>query len=504
MKNVRTAGVLLHISSLNGPFGIGVMGKEAYAFVDKLSRMNFRYWQVLPLVPVDGSGSPYCSVSAFAGNISLIDPRLLLEDGLLNESEVRENEFSKTIYQSQYRFSYDKRLECLRKAFSRLNEDTHALIDLFAKQNPWVFDFAFFMALKNSNDEKPWWQWEEKYSNYETAVKYKDLFKDEIDFYIFTQYVFFTQWRKLKEYANSKNVFIFGDMPVYVSRDSVDVWANLSLFEINKDSLAPKEVAGVPPDYFSADGQLWGNPLYNWSEMEKDGYHWWIDRLRCALKLYDKVRIDHFRAFASYWAVPSESKSAKNGVWKNGPGMKLFNAVKNALGDADIVAEDLGTFGEDVIKLLEDSGFPGMRVIQFGFDPNADSTHLPHNYDKNCVAYVGTHDNNTILGWLWEASESERNYALRYCCFGSNDWGQGGASSGSCRAVIESVWRSSANTAIVSVQDMCGFGADARLNIPGTCEENWTFRISEDALKTIDEEYYRQINSVYRRTYLPK
>lgn len=501
MKNVRTAGVLLHISSLNGPFGIGVMGKEAYAFVDKLSRMNFRYWQVLPLVPVDGSGSPYCSVSAFAGNISLIDPRLLLQDGLLNESDVSENEFFETIYQSQYRFSHQKRLQCLRKAFLKIDSDTRSLVDLFAVQNPWVFDFAFFMALKNNQDQKPWWQWDEKYSKYENALKYKDLFKDEIDFYIFTQYVFFTQWRKLKEYANSKNVLIFGDMPVYVSRDSVDVWANLSLFEINKDSLMPKEVAGVPPDYFSADGQLWGNPLYNWNEMEKDGYRWWTDRLRCALKLYDKVRIDHFRAFASYWAVPAESKTAKNGVWKKGPGMKLFSCVKEALGQADIVAEDLGTFGEDVIKLLQDSDFPGMRVIQFGFDPNADSTHLPHNYDKNCVAYVGTHDNNTILGWLWEASENERNYALRYCCFGSNDWGQGGPYSGSCRAVIESVWRSSANTAIVSVQDMCGFGADARLNIPGTCEENWTFRISEDALNSIDEEYFRQINSVYRRTY---
>ncbi len=499
MQNTRTAGVLLHLSSLNGPFGVGVMGKEAFEFADKLERMSMSLWQVLPLGHIDQSGSPYCSVSAFAGNPELIDPRLLEKDGLLTSEEVSQNEYYETVYVANHFFATEKRYECLRKAYSRINADTKALIELFKEQNPWVNDYALFMSLKTYHENKPWWEWDEKYAKYEKAVKHTEPFKEEIDFHVFVQYVFFTQWRKLKEYANSKGVSVLGDMPIYVSRDSVDVWSNIKFFEINPKSLAPKEVAGVPPDYFSEDGQLWGNPLYNWKALEKDGFSWWIERLRFSLKLFDTIRIDHFRAMASYWAVPAESETAKNGEWKKGPGMKLFEKVKKELGQASIVAEDLGVFGEDVVKLLEDTDFPGMRVIQFGFDPNADSTHLPHNYPKNCVAYVGTHDNNTILGWLWDASPEERAYALRYCCFGGNNWGEGGFYSGSCRAVIEAVWRSSADRAIVAVQDMCGFGKDARMNIPGLCEDNWIFRIGEDALRGIDENYFREINHVYRR-----
>ncbi len=499
MNHKRTAGVLLHLSSLDGPFGVGVMGEEARSFADKLQKMGFSLWQMLPLCPVDHTGSPYCSVSAFAGNISFIDPRILREDGLVTDEEVRENEFSGSVYAADQRFAMEKRLVLLKKAFSRLDEDTKALVEIFAAQNRWVRPFALYCAIKDANGQKPWWEWEKEYSHYKTALTHADEFKEETDFYLFTQYVFFTQFRSLKEYANSRGIRIFGDMPIYVSRDSVDVWSNAGQFLIDEETLLPSKVAGVPPDYFSQDGQLWGNPLYDWKEMEKDGYRWWIDRLSAALKLFDRVRIDHFRAFASYWAVPAESETAKNGEWLEGPGMKLFEKVRSALPGADIVAEDLGTFGEDVVKLLDDTGFPGMRVIQFGFDVNSDSTHLPHNYDKNCVAYVGTHDNNTILGWLWEAGESERAFALRYCCFGGQNWGEGGAYSGSCRAVIESVWRSSAETAVVAIQDMCGFGADARMNKPGTSEDNWSFRITKEALRGIDEQYYREINTVYRR-----
>lgn len=499
MHHTRTAGVLLHLSSLNGPFGVGVMGKEARDFADKLQKDGFSLWQMLPLCPVDHTDSPYCSVSAFAGNVAFVDPRLLKEDGLVTEEEVRENEFHASPFIADQKFAVQKRLALLRKAFSRLDGDTKELISIFEEQNSWVRPFALFSALKDFHGQKPWWEWEKKYSHYKTALLNAEDFKEESDFYVFTQYVFFTQFRALKEYANSRGISVFGDMPIYVSRDSVDVWSNTELFLLDEETLLPSKVAGVPPDYFSADGQLWGNPLYDWDKMEKDGYSWWINRLGAALKLFDRVRIDHFRAFASYWAVDAESKTAKNGEWLKGPGMKLFEKIKEALPESDIVAEDLGTFGEDVVKLLEDTGFPGMRVIQFGFDVNSDSTHLPHNYDKNCVAYVGTHDNNTILGWLWEAGEAERAFALRYCCFGGQNWGEGGAHSGSCRAVIESVWRSSAETAIVSVQDMCGFGADARMNKPGTSEDNWSFRITEEALSGIDDGYFREINSVYRR-----
>ena len=433
MKTYRRAGVLMHITSLPGKYGTGVMGKDARKFIDSLREMNFRYWQVLPLNPTDSSGSPYCSYSAFAGNISLIDPETLFEKGFVTEADIRECEYDGSIYCTNHAFAYSTRMALLKKAFMNIDADSAALIRIFREQNKWAEDYAYFMALRDFYDKKPWWEWEEKHARYAEAQECKGDFEEKIAFYVFTQYIFFTQWRSLKEYANSNNVFILGDMPIYVSRDSADVWSDVSLFEINEKSLAPTHVAGVPPDYFSQDGQLWGNPLYNWKKMKETGYGWWIHRLQCSLKLYDKVRIDHFRAFASYWSVPAESRTAKTGEWLEGPGMSLFDAVKEKLPEADIIAEDLGTFGEDVIKLLEDTNFPGMRVIQFGFDPMGDSTHLPHNYPKNSVAYVGTHDNNTILGWLWDASPDERAFALRYCCYGGSNWGDGGPYSGSCR-----------------------------------------------------------------------
>lgn len=501
MKTYRRAGVLMHITSLPGKYGTGVMGKDARRFIDSLREMNFRYWQVLPLNPTDASGSPYCSYSAFAGNISLIDPETLFEKGFVSEADIRECEYDGSIYCTNHAFAYSTRMALLKKAFMNIDADSAALIRIFREQNKWAEDYAYFMALRDFYDKKPWWEWDEKHARYAEAQECKGDFEEKIAFYVFTQYIFFTQWRSLKEYANSNNVFILGDMPIYVNRDSADVWSDVSLFEINEKSLAPTHVAGVPPDYFSEDGQLWGNPLYNWKKMKETGYKWWIHRLQCSLKLYDRVRIDHFRAFASYWSVPAESKTAKTGEWFDGPGMDLFSAVKEKLPEADIFAEDLGTFGEDVIKLLEDTNFPGMRVIQFGFDPMGDSTHLPHNYPKNSVAYVGTHDNNTILGWLWDASPDERAFALRYCCFGGNNWGDGGPYSGSCRAVIETVWKSASDTAIIAVQDMCGYGKDARMNIPGTAEENWTFRISQEGLDSIDKNYYREINHIYRRYY---
>ncbi len=495
----RIGGVLCHITSLPGKYGIGVMGKDAESFVKKISGMGFHLWQVLPLGPTDDKGSPYCSASAFAGNIALIDPEGLFRAGLITAEELKANEYTDTVYRTDFAFALEARTKSLRCAFGRIDGQLKELIALFREQNSWVEDYAYYMSLKAHYGQRPWWEWDENHAKYEKAERCKADFTGEIDFHVFCQYVFFTQYRRLKEFAGSNGVEILGDMPIYVSLDSADVWAERELFEIDTKSLKPKEVAGVPPDYFSADGQLWGNPLYNWNKMESDGYSWWLRRITASLKLYDRVRIDHFRAFASYWAVPADSETAKTGKWREGPGMKLFNAVKEILPEAKIIAEDLGTFGEDVVKLLEDSGFPGMRVIQFGFDPMGDSTHLPHNYDKNTVAYVDTHDNNTILGWLWDATPDERAYALRYCCFGGNNWGDGGEYSGSCRAVIETVWRSSADTAIVALQDMCGYGKDARMNIPGTCEDNWTFRISKEGLSKIDEGYYKEINRIYRR-----
>ncbi|MBP9989092.1 MAG: 4-alpha-glucanotransferase, partial [Ruminococcus sp.] len=304
----------------------------------------------------------------------------------------------------------------------------------------------------------------------------------------------------IKAYANSKSIHIIGDMPIYVSMDSADVWSNLPLFLIDEKTLKPQKVAGVPPDYFSEDGQLWGNPLYNWDKMEGENFTWWINRIGSALSTYDIVRIDHFRAFASYWEVPAESETAKNGKWADGPKMKLFNEVFKAYPDAPIIAEDLGLFGEDVVQLLNDTNFPGMKVIQFGFDPDSDSSHIPHNAVQNSVNYVGTHDNNTILGWLWEANERERKFALDYVGFENGNWGDGGFYSGSCRKIIEAVWKSSSNTAIVPFQDMCGFGSDARMNIPGIPEKNWLFRTTAETIEHIDKAYFRKINILYRRS----
>lgn len=500
MLNRRGAGVLMHISSLPSDYAIGVFDKNCYDFVDTLAEMKFKYWQVLPFNPVDSSNSPYCSSSAFAGNLLFIDPQVLCDMGLCTQDEVNENKYNGTPYTADYDFANEKRMALLKKAFSRIDADMAQKIVDFTNENEWVTDFSLYMAVKESEDLKPWWEWKDEYAHYDTFMKnHRYDFEERSAFWRFVQYIFFAQWKKLKAYANEKGIAIIGDMPIYVAMDSVDVWSNLPLFLIDEKTLKPQKVAGVPPDYFSEDGQLWGNPLYNWDKMESEKYSWWIKRIGCALSTYDVVRIDHFRAFASYWEIPADSETAKTGEWADGPKMKLFNEVFNAFPNAPIIAEDLGLFGEDVVQLLKDTKFPGMMVVQFGFDPDGDSSHMPHNALKNSVNYVGTHDNNTILGWLWEASERERNFALEYVGFEGANWGDGGYYSGSCRKIIEAVWKSSSNTAIVAFQDMCGFGSDARMNIPSVPEKNWRFRTTAETIRNMDRNYFRKINSLYRR-----
>ncbi len=500
MYKKRKSGVLMPLSCINGDFGVGVMGEEAFEFVDKLKRMGFSCWQVLPVGMTDQMNSPYCSCSAFAGNPIYIDPRSL-PNGLVEKEETDENLYTGSCYTAAYDFALEKRTQLLRAAFERADDKLFEKVKQFVSENEYCKNFSLYMALKEKFNLAPWWEWDDKYKSYSSAVRSVDCETEhEALFYSFVQYLFYLQWNKLKDYANSNGIEILGDMPIYVSLDSADVWANSDLFKLDEKTLKPKKVAGVPPDYFSSDGQLWGNPIYDWDKMEKDGFRWWTDRLEFALRIYDTVRIDHFRALASYWEVDADAKTAKVGEWKDGPKMKLFDKVTEKLGNVSIVVEDLGTFGEDVIKLLEDTGFPGMRVIQFGFDPNGDSTHLPHNYPRNCVAYVGTHDNNTLLGWLYEATPDERKFALDYCGYKGNNWGDGGYKSESCRSIIETVWKSSAYLSILSFQDMCGFGSDARMNRPGIAEGNWLYRAGKDAIDNVDEEYYRHINSLYRRS----
>ncbi len=500
MFNKRGAGVIMHISSLPSDYGIGVFDDNCLKFVDALSEMKFSYWQVLPFNPVDSANSPYCSASAFAGNILFIDPMGLVEMGLCTRDEAETNIYNGSPYTADFDFARKARLSLLKKAFSRIDNDLAAKIKDFESENKWLTDFAYFMAIKEANGFKAWWEWEEDFARFELFKRrHRHDYAVRSAFWKFCQYVFFIQWQKVKDYANEKGIKIIGDMPIYVALDSVDVWAGTKHFLLNEETLKPEKVAGVPPDYFSEDGQLWGNPIYDWAAMEKDGYKWWLQRIGNALKIYDIVRIDHFRAFASYWEIPASSKSAKTGEWKDGPAMKLFKRVLAKFPNASIIAEDLGVFGDDVVKLLEDTKFPGMKVVQFGFDPDGDSSHMPHNADRNSVNYVGTHDNNTILGWLWEASEKERRFALDYIGFEGDNWGDGGYQSKSCRKVIEAVWKSASETAMVAFQDMCGFGCDARMNIPGVPEKNWRFRTTAETLNNLDKAYFKKINTLFKR-----
>lgn len=486
----------MHISSLPGKYGIGGLGKSARKFADKLCEMGISAWQVLPVGPVDFFNSPYASLSAFAGNPCFIDPELLFEDGLLTSDELRSCE-TDSPYAADFAAVHEKLFPTLRKAFAR-SEKYRDEIEKFGAENPRLAEYALFCALKDKFDQKPWQEWDEDIRMRKKSAldKAQKELKDEIDFYTFIQYEFYKQWFALKEYANKKGVSIIGDMPIYLNPDSADVWANPELFDLD-EKLGLRCCAGVPPDYFCEEGQKWGNPLYNWKAMKKDGYSWWVSRIKNSLALYDALRIDHFRGFSSYWEVPVD-KSAKYGKWVKGPGAELFRAVNKACPNAAIIAEDLGEIDDGVIELVKETGYPGMGVMQFAFISPDDNTHLPHNYTKNTVAYTGTHDNNTILGWLWESDEGSRKYALDYCNF-SGDWGHGGADSPVIRSILRTLWQSAAILTIVPVQDLVGFGGDTRMNKPGVAEGNWNFRITQEALDSINTDFIRSLTGLYRR-----
>ncbi len=494
----RAAGVLMHISSLPGKYGIGNLGKPAYEFADKLAEMGISAWQVLPVGPTDFFNSPYAGLSAFAGNPSFIDPETLFADGLLTREELQACEVDSP-YAADFASVAEWLMPTLKKAYKRADKALLDRVEKFAEENTWLPDYALFCAIKEKSDQLPWQDWNEGLRIREDKAirEAKKELKDEIGFHCFVQYEFFKQWLALKKYANEKGVCIIGDMPIYLNLESADIWANPELFDLDSD-LGLRSCAGVPPDYFSEDGQKWGNPLYNWKVMKNDGYSWWIHRIEHSLKLYDAVRIDHFRGFSNYWKIPVD-KSAKYGKWVKGPGASLFKALAEAHPNAAIIAEDLG--GESdagVVKLLKDTGFPGMRVLQFAFISSDDNGHLPHNLTKDTVAYTGTHDNNTILGWLWESDEGSRKYALDYCGF-SGDWGIGGAKSPVIRSIIRTLWRSGAIVAIVPIQDLCGYGGDTRMNRPGVAEKNWNFRVTKEAIDEIDSDFIRGITELYRR-----
>lgn len=474
----RSSGVLMPISSLYGDYSIGSFGKEAKEFIDFLADCGFGWWQVLPFCPVDECNSPYKSHSAFGGNPYFIDLPTLFEEGLITREEMEEQR-QQNPYSCEYVRLYHTRLDLLRKTAERAENLSE--INAFIEGKPYIKQFCEFMAYKKANGGTPWQEWEKEEAD-----------KEELSLWKFIQFHFFRQWADIKAYANQRGIRIIGDIPIYVAPDSADVWGNREQFCLDEGG-KPTSVAGVPPDYFSADGQLWGNPLYNWERMKADGYAWWCDRMRHMLELFDGVRIDHFRAMASYWAVPADAETAKAGEWKTGPGMDLIGKLKELAGDKLIIAEDLGDITPDVYELLKESGFPGMRVFQFGFLNPGESTHQPHLYENNCVAYTGTHDNNTLLGYLWELQEGTRRWMLRYCGYESENWEQGFDS------IVRTLYASAAGLVILPIQDLLRYGSDTRLNIPGKADGNWQYRITKEQLGGIDRGYYRDLNGLYFR-----
>lgn len=473
---MRSSGVLMHISSLPSSYGIGTLGEEARKFVDFLVKAQQSYWQVLPICPTSYGDSPYQSFSSFAGNPYFIDLEMLCGDGLLTARECQEYEWGEDITQVDYGMLYESRYPLLHKAFSRFQGNIPADYPAFCReQSDWLEDYALFMALKDAHGGASWSEWEEdlKLRRPKALEKAREALAEEVDFWKMVQYLFYAQWGQLKAYANQRGIRMIGDVPIYVAMDSADVWAAPSQFYLD-ENLDPIDVAGCPPDAFSEDGQLWGNPLFRWDVMEQDGYQWWTRRLDKVSRLFDVVRIDHFRGFDSYYAIPYGDKTARNGEWREGPGLGLFCKVEKELGKLDIIAEDLGFLTDSVRKMLADSGYPGMKLIQFAFDTREDGDYLPHNYTRNCVVYAGTHDNDTILGWMESAPKDCVKFAKEYLKLDEEEglnWG-----------VMRGVWSSVGDLAIVTMQDLLDLGGKGRMNTPSTLGFNWMWRMEPGAI----------------------
>lgn len=468
---MRESGILMHITSLPGPYGIGTLGKASYKFADFLHKAGQRYWQVLPLTPTGYGDSPYQSCSAFAGNPYLIDLDILVEQGLLDQEEITACSWGDNPNRVDFGLLYENRLKLLRKAYSRFRDADEAFAKFRARNDSWLPDFVHYMALKDRSGGKPWYEWEDglKYRHPHAITASFCALAEEIQFYCFVQYLFFTQWEALRKYCHSLGISIIGDVPIYVPYDSVEVWSAPQWFCLD-EKLTPTAVAGCPPDYFSEDGQLWGNPLYRWEAHKQDGYRWWLRRLQQAAKLYDVVRIDHFRGFAGYYAIPYGAENAREGTWLPGPGLDFLEIVKKRLPETAMIAEDLGFLTPDVHKLRDDANLPGMRVLEFAFDGDSENPYLPHNHIKNAVCYTGTHDNMPLKQWLSEGGEDPVARALVYAGDPQDPvWG-----------MIRLCMGSVADLAVVQMQDYLSLGEESRMNFPGTCtEKNWTWRAVE-------------------------
>lgn len=490
---MRGSGILLPIFSLPSKYGIGTFGREAYKFIDFLCSAGQSYWQIMPLGPTSYGDSPYSSFSVFAGNPYFIDLELLVEEGFISETDLINVDFGSNDEYIDYTKLFDNRYKILRKTYN--NKGYACDLTSFIKQNQWALDYGLFMSLKYRNNQLPWYRWDEKLVKRDasTLIILNNELKDEINFWIFLQYLFFSQYFKLKEYANKSGISIIGDIPIYVAEDSVDVWAQSRLFMLNENNL-PISVAGVPPDDFSQEGQLWGNPVYNWEYLKETEFEWWINRIAFSFKIYDVVRIDHFRGFDEFWAVPYGSENAINGKWMPTYGKEMFQKVKEKLGNINIIAEDLGIITDSVTKLKNDSGFPGMKVLQFAFDGNPNNPYLPINYEDNSVAYTGTHDNDTLKGWFEKLELKEKQYVLKSVNINekSNVNGQN-KNHYIVYELIKTIYNSKANLCIVPLQDFLCLGSEARINTPSTLGDNWRWRFKGSMITDKLEEKIKSL-----------
>ncbi|MDO4432920.1 MAG: 4-alpha-glucanotransferase [Aerococcaceae bacterium] len=491
----RTSGVLMHISSLPNAQGIGTFGKSAYEFVDFLVATKQRYWQILPLGTTSYGDSPYQSFSAFAGNTHFIDLERLVEDGLLAQADYEAVNFGSNPESVDYAAIFEARRPLLEKAVRAFNQQaSFEAFNVFVQENAhWLEPFCQYMAIKEHFGLKPWYEWDEsiRLRDAQAVAALLETLQERVQYHRVTQYFFNAQWQALKQYANDNHIEIIGDMPIYVAEDSVEMWQTPQYFKTDEAG-RPSVVAGCPPDAFTADGQLWGNPIYDWEFMKADNYQWWVTRLRESLKLYDVVRIDHFRGFESYWEIPFGEKTAVNGQWVQGPSTDLFRQIKEDLGDVNIIAEDLGFMTDEVIAMRNYTGFPGMKILQFGFG-GEDSTDLPHHYEVNTVAYVGTHDNETGLGWyLDSATEVAKNHFNAYMNRHESETVS--------HALNRGIAASSSRMVIYTMQDLLNLDNSARMNVPSTLGGNWQWRMQKDALTpqvvqeltTLTEIYFRE------------
>ncbi len=491
---MRGAGILLPVSSLPSNYGIGALGKSAYNFVDFLEKSGQKFWQILPMGQTSYGDSPYQSFSTFAGNPYFIDLDVLISEGLLEKADVEDIKWEYIPEKVEYAILYENRYVVLKKAFENFKKEACEDFETFKTLNAdWLYDFALFMSIKAKNDDVCWLEWDEneKLRDEATMEKLGVELKDEIEFRQFIQYKFFEQWNKLKEYANKKGIKIVGDIPIYVALDSADVWTNRDEYDLD-DNGYPNTVAGCPPDAFSDDGQLWGNPIYAWDKMAKSGFKWWIKRIKSANEMYDITRIDHFRGFDEYYSIPFGEETARNGEWVKGPGYSLFEVLKKELGNIDIIAEDLGFLTDSVRKMLKKCKYPGMKILQFGFNPeHADGEYLPHNYPKNCIAYTGTHDNSTTVGWHALQNRKTKKHIANYLDIKS--------SKQTTSKMIKVLFACVADTVIIPIQDYLELDDSARINIPSTLGGNWEWRATDEQISNELADYIKQLTEKYYR-----